>query len=75
MLWKRKHKSRVKKITEILKLQKVRKICLKGKRRSCPPTEHEDVQGKVKVKVQVNFAVEQATKAQSGSRGIALLFI
>ena len=29
---------------------------------------------KVKVKAKVNFTVEQATKAQRGSRGIALLF-
>jgi hypothetical protein len=29
---------------------------------------------KVKVKVKVKFAPEQATKAQRGSRGIALLF-
>jgi hypothetical protein len=29
---------------------------------------------KVKVKVQVEFTLEQATKAQSGSRGITLLF-
>ena len=28
----------------------------------------------VKVKVKVNFILEQATKAQRGSRGIALLF-
>jgi hypothetical protein len=29
---------------------------------------------KVKVKVKVKFVLEQATKAQSGSGGIALLF-
>jgi hypothetical protein len=29
---------------------------------------------KVKVKVKVKFTLEQATKAQRGSRGIALLF-
>jgi len=29
---------------------------------------------KVKVRVKVKFALEQATKAQRGSRGIALLF-
>jgi hypothetical protein len=29
----------------------------------------------VKVKVKVQFALEQATKAQRGSRGIALLFL
>jgi hypothetical protein len=29
----------------------------------------------VKVKVKVNFTLEQATKAQRGSRGIALLFL
>jgi hypothetical protein len=29
---------------------------------------------KVKVKVKVKFALEQATKAQRGSRGITLLF-
>jgi len=29
----------------------------------------------VKVNVKVNFTLEQATKAQRGSRGIALLFI
>ena len=29
---------------------------------------------KVKVKVQVNFTLEQATKALSGSKGITLLF-
>jgi hypothetical protein len=28
-----------------------------------------------KVKVKVNFILEQATKAQKGSRGIALLFL
>jgi len=28
----------------------------------------------VKVKVKVNFTIEQATKAQNGSRGIDLLF-
>jgi hypothetical protein len=28
-----------------------------------------------KVKVKVNFTLEQATKAQKGSRGIALLFL
>jgi len=30
---------------------------------------------KVKVKVKVKFTLEQATKAQRGSRGIALLFL
>jgi len=30
---------------------------------------------KVKVKVKVKFTPEQATKAQRGSRGIALLFL
>ena len=30
---------------------------------------------KHKVKVKVNVTVEQATKAQRGSRGIALLFL
>jgi len=30
---------------------------------------------KVKVKVKVVFTLEQATKAQRGSRGIALLFL
>jgi hypothetical protein len=30
---------------------------------------------RVKVKVKVNFALEQAMKAQRGSRGIALLFL
>ena len=30
---------------------------------------------KVKVKVKVNFTLEQATKAQRGSRRIALLFL
>ena len=30
---------------------------------------------RVKVKVKVKFNLEQATKAQSGSRGIALLFL
>ena len=30
---------------------------------------------KEKVKVKVKFAVEQATKAQRGMRGIALLFL
>ena len=29
----------------------------------------------VKVKVKVNFTLEQATKSQTGSRGIALLFL
>jgi hypothetical protein len=29
----------------------------------------------VKVKVKVKFTLEQATKAQRGSRGIALLFL
>jgi hypothetical protein len=29
----------------------------------------------IKVKVKVNFTLEQATKAQRGSRGIALLFL
>jgi len=29
---------------------------------------------KVKVKVKVKFTLEQATKAQRGSRGIALIF-
>jgi hypothetical protein len=29
----------------------------------------------VKVKVKVKFTIEQATKAQRGSRGIALLFL
>ena len=29
---------------------------------------------KVKIKVKVKFTLEQATKAQSGSRGIALFF-
>jgi hypothetical protein len=29
----------------------------------------------IKVKVKVKFALEQATKAQRGSRGIALLFL
>jgi hypothetical protein len=31
--------------------------------------------GKVGVKVKVKFALEQAMKAQRGSRGIALLFL
>jgi hypothetical protein len=31
--------------------------------------------GKVKVKVKVTFTLEQATKAQRGSRGIAVLFV
>jgi hypothetical protein len=35
-----------------------------------PPTEV-----KVKVKVKVKFTLEQATKAQRGSRGISLLFL
>jgi hypothetical protein len=30
---------------------------------------------KVKVKVKVKFTLEQATKAQKGSRGISLLFL
>jgi hypothetical protein len=30
---------------------------------------------KVKVKVKVKFSLEQVTKAQRGSRGIALLFL
>jgi len=30
---------------------------------------------KVKVKIKVNFALEQASKAQGGSRNIALLFL
>jgi hypothetical protein len=30
---------------------------------------------KVKIKVKVKFTIEQATKAQRGSRGIALLFL
>jgi hypothetical protein len=30
---------------------------------------------KVKVKVKVKFSLEQAMKAQRGSRGIALLFL
>jgi hypothetical protein len=30
---------------------------------------------KVKVKVKVKFTLEQATKAQRGSRGIALIFL
>jgi len=29
----------------------------------------------VKVKVKVKFTIEQATKAQKGSRGMALLFL
>jgi hypothetical protein len=29
----------------------------------------------VKVKVKINFTLEQATKAQRGSRGIAVLFL
>jgi len=29
----------------------------------------------IKVKVKVNFTLEQATKAQRGSSGIALLFL
>jgi hypothetical protein len=33
------------------------------------------VKVKVKVTVKVKFALEQATKAQMGSRGIALLFL
>jgi hypothetical protein len=36
--------------------------------------QYRTVKVKVKVKVKVNFTLEQATKAQSGSRGIALLF-
>jgi hypothetical protein len=32
-------------------------------------------EGKVKVKVKVKFTLEQATKAQRGSRDIALLFL
>jgi hypothetical protein len=31
--------------------------------------------GKVKVNVKVKFALKQATKAQSGNRGIAILFL
>jgi len=30
---------------------------------------------KLKVKVEVNFTLEQATKAKRGSRGIALFFL
>jgi hypothetical protein len=30
---------------------------------------------KIKVKVKVKFTLEQTTKAQRGSRGIALLFL
>jgi hypothetical protein len=33
------------------------------------------VKVKVKVKLKVRFALEQATKAQRGRRGIALLFL
>jgi hypothetical protein len=32
-------------------------------------------EGKGKVKVNVKFTLEQATKTQRGSRGIALLFL
>jgi hypothetical protein len=31
--------------------------------------------GIAKIKVKVNFTLEQATKAQRGSRGMALLFL
>ena len=31
--------------------------------------------GSIKVKVEVKFILEQTTKAQSGSRGITLLFL
>jgi len=34
-----------------------------------------NVAGKVTVKVKVMFTLEQATKAQRGSRGIPLLFL
>jgi len=33
------------------------------------------VKVKVKVKVKIKFTLEQATKAQKGNRGIALIFI
>ena len=36
---------------------------------------NEDEQFWVKVKVKVKFTLEQAMKAQRGSRGIALLFL
>jgi len=34
----------------------------------------QNQRAKVKVKVEVNFTLEQATKAQTGSRDISLLF-
>jgi hypothetical protein len=62
---------------------------LKGGRRLLPRSEwvSQDVYGKewackfaaeackVKVNVKLKFTLEQATKAQKGSRGIALLFL
>jgi hypothetical protein len=39
---------------------------------SCPHSNTN--RSKVKVKVKVKFTLEQATKAQRGRRGIALLF-
>ena len=44
----------------------------KGKGVSCARFE---IATSVQVKVKVNFALEQATKAQRGSRYIALLFL
>ena len=38
-------------------------------------TEVNSQQNEVKVKVKVNFILEQAMKAQSGSGGIILLFL
>jgi len=38
-------------------------------------TDYDNIKVKVKVKVKVNFTLEQTTKAQTGSRGIALLIL
>ena len=42
--------------------------------RSRPVILKVKVKVKVKVRVKVKFTLERATKAQKGSRGIALLF-
>jgi hypothetical protein len=39
------------------------------------PDSYNETSGIIKVKVKVKFTPEQATKAQRGSRGTALLFL
>jgi hypothetical protein len=41
----------------------------------CQPISRLRISGAVPIKVKVKFSLEQTTKAQRGSRGVALLFL